>query len=626
MISTRKPNAFVLAWLIAAAALFGAVPAPAEPVQVVNVCGSDDAPGGLNLSTALATGGEITVRCPAGQNEIAFTQTQNLGTGVAITGDGDVTLRGPSSGAMFTTAHRLRISKLKVVNSAAVAGSVVSGDQANVELDTVVVEGSPSAFLVRSLKAVGSRFANNGDAAAEASGSSVVNAETVDIRGSEFVGNGDHPIAGGAWPAPGRVPLSRSVTIEDTTFTDNRHSLLLIDAQVAIRASRFINNGRPPDTARGAWGCCGGAITMVRSDVVIRDSDFQGNGSSGFGGAIHSIASRLTVERSTFEENQARVGGAIMSWARPPLVNIWSVDDWTDLPRLVLSSVTFGGNEAAGHGGAIAFAGPVLGNGLVVRGNQAQTAGGAIASWNGAALPDPYGGVLPALVDNTKPQVDALTLTRSVLVENRSGESGAALALADAESAIGNTIIARNETAAGAAVTGSVVRLANVVVADNKSVGIESPTGAAVSLGNSIVLNNVGNCAFSSPPALFGPNMQHPGDDCGSDIQSTDPGLDGKYAPGLVSAARDAGDFGLCVSDPTVAGVDLDGRTRIGAEKTCAIGAIERSVLDSVAAALTFNTQQEFGQCLVWILVLLLLVAAIIGFILGRRRRRRRTT
>ena len=275
---------------------------------------------------------------------------------------------------------------------------------------------------------------NNGDVAAAASGSAVINAETVELHGSEFVGNSDHPIAGGAWPTPDRIPLARRVTIDDTTFAGNPATLLLIDAKVSIRASRFIENGRPPATARDAWGCCGGAITIVRSDVEIFDSDFRANGSSGFGGAIHAIASRLTVARSTFAQNEARVGGAIMSWGRPPRVNIWSADDWTDLPRLVLSRVTFEANKAAGFGGAIAFAGPVQGDGLVLKANEAGSAGGAIASWRAAALPDPYGSVLDALVDNTNAQPgDRIALARSVLVENQAGASGAALSLADAK-------------------------------------------------------------------------------------------------------------------------------------------------------------------------------------------------
>lgn len=185
------------------------------------------------------------------------------------------------------------------------------------------------------------------------------------------------------------------MTIDGTTFAGNTHSLVLIDAKVSIRASRWIENGRKPATARGAWGCCGGAITSVRSDVEIFDSDFRANGSAGFGGAIHAIASRLTVGGSTFAGNEARAGGAIMSWGRPPKVNIWGADDWTDLPRLVLSRVTFEDNVAETFGGAVAFAGTARGDGLVLRRNRAGSAGGVTPPGAPRPRPTPMAACLP---------------------------------------------------------------------------------------------------------------------------------------------------------------------------------------------------------------------------------------
>lgn len=611
-------RATLLACIVAASnSVWSAPGALAQPVQVVNVCGSDDAGGGLNLATALSQGGSIEIRCPAGQTEIQFTQTRSLSAAVSITGEGDVTLRGPASGSMFTTSRSLRLSRLTLVNSAPVTGSIVSGDQSWVSLDSVVVRDSPSAFLVRFLRAEDSHFSNNGDAASEATGSAVINAETVELRRSEFTGNGDHPIAGGAWPAPDRIPLSRRVTIDNTSFAGNPASTILIDAKVSIRASRFVENGRSLITAGGAWGCCGGAITAVRSEVEIFDSDFQANGSSGFGGAIHAISSRLTIGRSTFARNEARVGGAIMSWGRPPLVNIWGADDWTDLPRLVLTRATFERNRAEFLGGAIAFAGPVNGDGLVLTGNQAGTAGGAIASWRAAALPEPYSGVLSALVDNTEAQPsDRIALARSALVENRAGASGAAASFADADAVLGNLIVARNIATTGAALTGTKLRLVNSVVADNAATGIETLPGGALILGNSAILRNIANCALAEPPSIIGPNLQNPGGDCGSQIATADPGLDGSYSPELLSAARDAGGFGLCVSEPTVAGVDIYGTTRIGGDQRCDIGAIERDFFETIASGLTFDTIRGLGQCLMWVLLFLLLLVFITAILI----------
>jgi predicted outer membrane repeat protein len=308
----------------------------------------------------------------------------------------------------------------------------------------------------------------------------------------------------------------------------------------------------------------------------------------------------------------------------PPKLNIWSAADWIELPRLVLSRVTFKENKATAHGGAIAFAGSVQGQGLVMTGNEAATAGGAIASWRAAPLPDPYGTVLQALVDNTQPvPSDKIVLARSVLTDNKVGKSGAALSLSDADAIIGNSIIARNNSATGAVVAGTKLRIVNTVVADNAGTGIEASAGATIGVGNTVIARNATNCTLAQPLLILGPNIQHPGSQCGSQIQSTDPGLDGHYAPGLISAARDAGDFGLCVTEPTVAGIDLLGRTRVGGEQKCAIGAIERNLPDTIASALTFGATQHFGPCFVWLLILLLLVAFVVGFMIWRRRRRR---
>lgn len=603
-----------------------AAPVSAQPEQVVSVCGTDNAPGSLNLATALAVGGTIAIRCPAGQQEIQLTQTRNLEAVTAIRSDEPLTLRGPANKPMFTTTHALTLSNLTLTNPSAVTGSIVLGDQADVTLVSVTVTGSPAAFLARSLHAEDSHFTNNGDPGAEASGSAVINAETVELRNSEFEGNSDHPIAGGAWPTPDRAPLSRRVTIEGSTFAHNRSTVLLIDAKVSIRSSRFTENGQAPGSARDAWGCCGGAITFVRSDAEIAESDFLNNGSSGFGGAIHSVGSRLTVQSSTFEGNQARVGGAIMSWARTPKVNIWSTDDWTDLPRLVLSRVTLKGNKATAHGGAVAFTGPVQGHGLVLRANDAFSVGGAIASFHAAALPAPFDSIDQAMSANTEPQLpDALTLTRSVLVDNHAGDSGAALAAADAETSVGNSIIARNN-ATGAAVTGAKLRLINTVIADNAAPGIQTEPGGTVTLGNSVVLgNNPVNCVSGTAPEVLGQNMQYPGSECGSQIQATNPGLDGTYAPGLISAARNAGDVGLCISEPTVAGIDLNGQTRVSADRQCAVGAIERDRLDSVATALTFGHTTDFQRCLMWLLIVLLMIAFIVGLVWFKKRRAKAT-
>ncbi|MFC0342372.1 hypothetical protein [Paracoccus niistensis] len=626
-ISSDLIRAGVLA-LGVAAALAAALPglATAQPVQVVDVCGRDDAPGGLNLRTALAQNGQIRIECPPDQPIIEITQTLALSGDADISAVGPITLRGPASAPMFTTSRHLRLSGLTLNNPASVVGSIVAGDQARIELDHVEVYGSPAAFLVRSLKATASRFRDNGDPAASP-GNAVVNAEDVQIQDSEFIGNSDHPIAGGAWPSPNRIALSRRVEIDKTSFAGNVGTVLLIDARVRIRASQFSSNGLAPDSAKESWGCCGGAITAVRSDIQIFDSEFWGNASPGFGGAIQAIGSRLTVMRSTFTRNEARAGGAVVSWGRPPLLNIWSVDPWIDLPRLLLSRTTFNDNNASEFGGGILFAGEVVVEGSVLRGNRARQAGGAIAAWNAATLPDPHEEVIRALLDSTvEGSGDQLSISRSILVQNDAEEEGAALALAETPGRIGNTIIARNGNAT--AVTGSDLHIVNSVIGDNLATGLSVSAMGIVEIGNTILLRNAGgNCALEVEPVILGASLQDGGTSCGEGVATGDPGLDESYAPGLVSPARDGGTYALCLSDPLVLGVDLYSKSRSQGDGTCAIGAVERKRSEVLIAFLTFGAfEGDDGAAWLWWLLLLLALLAFLITFWRRRQRSRRTT
>jgi len=70
-----------------------------------------------------------------------------------------------------------------------------------------------------------------------------------------------------------------------------------------------------------------------------------------------------------------------------------------------------------------------------------------------------------------------------------------------------------------------------------------------------------------------------------------------------------------------VAGIDLNGRTRVSADHQCAVGAFERDLFDYAAAALTFDHTQDFRHCLMWLLILLLLVAFTVGLVWRIRKR-----
>lgn len=635
----RKPRrrrlvAFMAA--MAAAVTYAAV-AYAAP-QVVNVCGRSDAGGGLNLATAIAAGGEIVIRCPAGAETIDVTSTLDARGIVHVDGEGKVTLRGPVAGPLFTSDISLHLSGLMVTNprtaataAAPGAGTIILGPKASVQLDGVTTQDSLGAYVAQSFSAQNSSFLHNGDPAAPGVDSAVINADSIELHHATFTGNLDHPIAGGSAPVPGRPALSRTVVIQDSVFTGNVASMLLTDAKVSIRSTKFEGNGVAPDKWSGAWACCGGVITLVRADAEVSGSDFNGNGAGGFGGAIYALGSKLRITNSVFENNKARAGGAVMFWGRAPKVNIWSTEDWAGPLQLELERTQFHGNTAVLLGGAVLFAGIAQGDAVLFQANESGGAGGAIADWRAADLPDPYVNEFRTLADVTQPnQPDTLTLSRPILVDNRASSRGAALATGSALVAIGNGLVARNQITGapgGGALTATKLTLANTTVADNFSGGLAGTAGATARIGNTILLRNSGfNCAPGTTLSDGGSNLQYPGTDCGGAAGGRDPGLDSQYAPGLISAARGIGVTRTCVADPQVQGVDLLGTARLQRGK-CDTGAIERPLPQTVASALGLGSSTHSVERLLWVLVFLVILLFLLGLVWAvwwRRRRHRK--
>lgn len=619
------------------AALVLALPRARAATQVVNVCGRDDAAGGLNLATALAAGGDIAIRCPAGQNAIAITVTRNVAGIASIDGDGKVTLRGPVAGPLFSAAISLRLVNLTVENprTAATAaspgaGAIILGAAANVELSNVTTQNSLSAYSARSFTAQDSRFLQNGDPNADEAFGGTISADRIVLRHATFTGNFEHAIAGGSTPDPGRAALSRDISITDSTFSNNRASVLLTDARVNIAHTQFQSNGIPRAKWGEAWECCGGALTIVRSDAQISGATFTGNLSPGFGGAIYSLGSRVRLDGSVFQNNTARAGGAIAAWGHAPKVNIWSTGDAPFQPRLELSRTEFKSNSATVLGGAVVFAGIMSGNSVLFQSNTSATAGGAIADWNAVALPDPFGSVMQALIDASLPTPpNALSLARPIMVDNTAASRGAALAVASAAVAVGNGLIARNKLTGGsgaAIFAAGQASLVNTTIADNPAGGIASVAGAALTLGNAILLRNQNfNCSLGGASvSSIGGNFEYPLNDCGSVAGARDPGLDSHYSPALLSAARGAGITAQCSSNPLVLGVDLFVHQRLSGGH-CDSGAIELPFPQAMASALGFGTRAEsVPRLLTFLAILILLIFLIVLFCVVIRRRRRR--
>jgi uncharacterized repeat protein (TIGR01451 family) len=196
--------------------------------------------------------------------------------------------------------------------------------------------------------------------------------------------NGRAPDQGGAielvWQEPTRLT---NLLIEDVTFQNNvaatSHAdwgggaIYAVTGTLTVRRSAFVEN-------RGANG---GAIGTIAVRITIEDSRFEGNatlpvvgdpfdgGRGGHGGALYVDGTNLgalTLRRTSFSANRAtNLGGAIHSWMYG-LPSALTIEDCTFADnvgttnggaifhmngRLTISGTTFSGNTVTGQGGAL---------------------------------------------------------------------------------------------------------------------------------------------------------------------------------------------------------------------------------------------------------------------------------
>ena len=612
---------FVVLW---GAALCIATPAFAQ--TSVTVCGTDNAAGGMNLRDAIALGGRINFKCGAAPAVIRVTAPLALKTPTQIDGEGRITLEGPGAGSMFVATTQLELSNIQVKNEGSGAAGIVRGNTAEVLLRAVGTTHTTSAYGVASFSAQDSSFEANG--AVGGAAGVIISAERVELTKTTFNKNFDHPIGGGL-TAAGRAPLSRKVSIDGSVFTENGASLLAYDASVTIRNSKFERNGAPLLDVAGSWGCCGGALTSVNSRIEIFDSEFAGNGSAGLGGAVLAISSDLRIERSLFQENRARVGGAIFSWGQKSKNNIWSTKPGPAAdPGLSLSRVRFRQNTAQYGGGAVAWSGALTGDSALFAQNRSD-AGGAVAHWGAIKLPAAFQHAFSELVAMTTPQPQSLSLSRGVFVENQARVEGAAILGGSARVALGNALVVRNafspQNGQGAAIDGNDLDLANSSIADNTAGGMRVPaTGQKARVVNTLILRNADyGCSIPAAKLVaLTASLQFPANDC-LGLTIRDPQLESNYKPALGGPASNAGDVATCISDPLVAALDLSSVSR-GNRGFCAIGAYEPDPRLDPVTGWSAEDHRWVSWVILWLTVLCFLLGFYFAFKWMRRRRRRK--
>jgi predicted outer membrane repeat protein len=536
-------------WVFLAACVTAASVSAQSPQAIVTRCGSDVDAGGMNLTQALAAGGNVTFRC-GGPATIKITKSHSVDQSVFIDGGGNVTLDGGGTSSFLIATkptvsvqlQNVTVSAMRFVNGASVARGAIS-----VQIKNSTIRDSASPLDATKVVVENGQFENNTGV--------VIRAKSVLITNSAFKNNKASPlqIDGG------------EATITDSTFDGNGESVIENCPQFAVTRANFTNNTTLIDALLP------GAALRVDCPGEILNSAFTSNSSNTDGGAvaIAAKAKRVAIVGSRFTSNVAqRLGGAV------------AIDNSAGA-ELALVHTIFKLNRARA-GGAI-FVGPpdlsspampsrVSANAVTFDGNVASERGGALAAEN-----------------------VQITVFRGFFLRNSAPSGGAVWSdpATAALSLFANALFVLN-TAGDATFAGRAARFANSTILGTKGAGLKWLAPAApvqgdqpIEIANTIVENNSGGNCVADPPHLVaeGANLQYPGDSCGPGATVAPALLDTFYAPLIGGAARAKGVDALC-ANAQVQSVDAYGEHRPKAGH-CSIGAVEgdlAKVLQSLKA------------------------------------------
>jgi len=143
----------------------------------------------------------------------------------------------------------------------------------------------------------------------------------------------------------------RGATIEQTCPEER---VVQVGGTGAFRLEGAVITGGDTRTAGG------GIVVDGPQQVAITDTTFTGNRTSADGGALAVLGTGVTIQRSLFEDNEARRGGAI-----------WINGD------TVINGSTFTANVASSDGGAVYAGRDVNARRSTFSGNRAETGTGA---------------------------------------------------------------------------------------------------------------------------------------------------------------------------------------------------------------------------------------------------------
>ena len=328
------------------------------------------------LRTAIASHSVVTFNCGPEPVTIPITRTIDVPTdrNIVIDGGHKVTLDGGGTTRIFslirpnyrTNNYGLKVQRLVFANGRAVGTHYVPPNPSNPACAYGYTDGFGGAIQVRDAKlwVVDSAFRNNKAATPgpDVGGGAIHALGSLDVTivGSTFDGNsGSNHGAVGLLQSNGRF--------YNSVFT---HNVANGTGQNYYGGAAMGCPGLGHENQGGAGGS-GGAIGIDGkddTDIMVCGSRFVDNRANELAGAIGRTANvsprRFTIDRSLFQGNRARQGGALFLMNQNPLEIRASTFSGNvaraagaaqlHLSRLDMVNSTFAGNEAtAGIGGAL---------------------------------------------------------------------------------------------------------------------------------------------------------------------------------------------------------------------------------------------------------------------------------
>lgn len=373
--------------LLAALTWFAQPPMAHAGGQVTN-CSND-----TDFSNKLVGGGTVTFNC--GTMTINLSSTKTIAANTVIDGEGKITLSGTGSVRLFLVNSNINLTLKNIVLESGYGGSEDGGaiwSRGNLVLDRTTFQFNYSPLKGGAIysekgpiEVTGSTFADN--TASSGAAIAMYNGK-LSITNSTFQSNNASK-QGGAILVYSQLEISNStfahntarnggaifgdpsiadieITIDKTTFDDNdgtekyRGGAIQTTGKLTLTGSKFLNNHAG---AGGAIYISPGAADVSITGSLFHDNKTEDQYPEGNGAALLVEAQAVTVQDSTFHNNNGQSGGAIYVLAGGELTMLDSTvrdniatngGGINNHGKATLTNVTLSGNgTGSGHGGGI---------------------------------------------------------------------------------------------------------------------------------------------------------------------------------------------------------------------------------------------------------------------------------